>query len=328
MFVYLLRYATEPRFKIGKAIDIYQRILGIGGLGTFDIANSLCVQLPNEDAAYRLEKILHRLFEPWNLPVNESKRYSGDTEHFAAECFGRVIKFLVDNVDLTAGALPSPLPTQTVLIATENAIALQEERRLIRAAKELRIEERQKVRTANKLLEDAAYEQMYLRGIEILKSSITQLSEMQLDVFGVVTHNCVQWDGVSRPEQFIVIESCGVDSFNKVEQISEDMWGARADPRGRRHHCGPLTSSTSTSPAVDNTDAWRNEKWTMNLFLKTALIDSNKGEFRQEYVDFFESIPKLENSIESLDLSTEDWIKEWERACESTPQNRRKQHAK
>lgn len=140
MYVYLLRHVAEPRFKIGKANNIYQRIPGIGGIRAFNLASSLCLQLQSEDDAYRLEKILHRLFDPWNLPVNENNRYSGDTEQFEVECFDRVLKFLTDNSDLTGGASPMPIPAQPVivdkkLVSPEEIEARKAEEQLARTIK-------------------------------------------------------------------------------------------------------------------------------------------------------------------------------------------------
>lgn len=110
MYVYLLKNADGKRFKIGKANNIPQRIRGIGGTLSFDLPSSLCVQLPSEGDAYRIEKILHRLFVDWHLKVDQHNRYDGDTEQFGIECFARVVKFLTDNSDLTAGAMPRALP--------------------------------------------------------------------------------------------------------------------------------------------------------------------------------------------------------------------------
>jgi len=128
MFVYLLQHATESRFKIGKANDIYQRIPSIGGFDAFDLTSSLCIQLPTEKDAYKLEKSLHRLFGAFNLPVDKSNRYSGDTEQFNTECFERVLKFLKDNCDLICGASPMPIPSPPIIVRQLVARISPEER--------------------------------------------------------------------------------------------------------------------------------------------------------------------------------------------------------
>ncbi len=133
MFVYILKYIDGKRFKIGKANDIYQRIRGIGGMEAYDLASSLCLQLRSEADAYRIEKILHRLFSDWHLEVDKGNRFDGDTEQFSIECFERVVKFLTDNADLTAGAMPCALPPAPVKASTPDSILDDEDRNRARA---------------------------------------------------------------------------------------------------------------------------------------------------------------------------------------------------
>lgn len=147
MFVYLLKHTEEPRFKIGKSNDIHGRIPGIGGIRTFNLSGSLCIQLPSDGDAYRVEKVLHRLFARWRLPVDKSNRYPGDTEQFNAECFDRVLKFLTDNPDLIEGALPMTIPSLPISCGPEVATGVSEEsmQRRVKAkadARLARIEER------------------------------------------------------------------------------------------------------------------------------------------------------------------------------------------
>lgn len=127
MYVYLLKHVDGKSFKIGKASDIHQRIraLGIGGMQAFDLECSLCVKLPSDDDAYRVEKSLHRLFADWHLEVDEQKRCDGDTEQFAIECFDRVVKFLTDNSDLIAGASPRELPPAVAQASKSESKQLQ-----------------------------------------------------------------------------------------------------------------------------------------------------------------------------------------------------------
>lgn len=109
MYVYLLRHAEKPTFKIGKAIDIHARIPLIGGHTAFDLGGSLCVEFPTEADSKRQERVLHRLFHKWNVRPVSGERHEGDTEHFEIECFARVVKFLDDNQDLTLGRIV-PIP--------------------------------------------------------------------------------------------------------------------------------------------------------------------------------------------------------------------------
>lgn len=111
MFVYLLPHSREPRFKIGKANDIHQRIYSLGGYEAFDLENGRCVAFDTERQAYRIERVLHRLFRKWNIEVKAGiGRYDGDTEQFAMECFGRALQFLTENSDITQGTTPQVLP--------------------------------------------------------------------------------------------------------------------------------------------------------------------------------------------------------------------------
>lgn len=111
MFVYLLRDAHAPRFKIGKANDIHQRIAALGGPSGFNLTESRCIRLPTPSDALRVEKILHRVFVRSNIPPTDGARYAGDTEMFRLDCFHRVLLFLMSMPDLIDNAAPGPLPT-------------------------------------------------------------------------------------------------------------------------------------------------------------------------------------------------------------------------
>src|SRR5512135_3368740 len=106
MNVYAVPYIAEPKFKIGKANDVLDRLQDLGPLTDFNLADGLCIPLPSEADAHRVEKILHRMFAKWNLPIDEKNRYDGDTEQFDIACLPRVTRFLTENADLLDGALP------------------------------------------------------------------------------------------------------------------------------------------------------------------------------------------------------------------------------
>jgi hypothetical protein len=113
-YVYLLRHASEPRFKIGKANDIYQRLSGIGGINEFDLERSLCVKCPTEVRVGKLERHLHHIFDEWRIKDVENIDYSGYTEYFKIECFERVVKYIRENADLL-GELSSLPPRQQII---------------------------------------------------------------------------------------------------------------------------------------------------------------------------------------------------------------------
>ena len=107
MFVYMLKHISEPRFKIGKANDIYQRLAGIGGAASYNLAGSLCLPLGNARDALRIEKILHKTFIRWKVPTGAAGRFSGDTEQFQIECFDDVTNFVATNEKLMGGRFTS-----------------------------------------------------------------------------------------------------------------------------------------------------------------------------------------------------------------------------
>ncbi|MFJ1470063.1 GIY-YIG nuclease family protein [Massilia orientalis] len=109
MYVYFLQHARESRFKIGKANDVYRRFLALGGEAEYATQASYCIRLGTSERASRIERVLHKLFEPWNIPVGEGRRYEGDTEQFDSDCWARVARFIADNSDLTDGAAITPL---------------------------------------------------------------------------------------------------------------------------------------------------------------------------------------------------------------------------
>lgn len=57
--------AQLEHVKIGKAIDIHQRLTGMVGTAEFDVGKGACVALGTESDAYRIESALHRLFARW-----------------------------------------------------------------------------------------------------------------------------------------------------------------------------------------------------------------------------------------------------------------------
>ncbi|AON53808.1 GIY-YIG nuclease family protein [Herbaspirillum seropedicae] len=131
MFVYLLPSNDGSRFKIGKANDVYQRVLGLGGSQGFQMDKGLYIKLKTEQDARRVERILHRTFRSFNLPVNPQARYEGDTEQFDISCFDRVVRFLIENKDLLETDDPIRIP-ELVQVASAPVVSKEERRERIR----------------------------------------------------------------------------------------------------------------------------------------------------------------------------------------------------
>lgn len=100
MYVYLLKHAVKPTFKIGKSIDIHSRIHDIGGYESFDLDGSIYVQFPNERLALKHESFIHQVFGEWKMCPDKENRLPGDTEYFKIECFELVVSYLRSNATL------------------------------------------------------------------------------------------------------------------------------------------------------------------------------------------------------------------------------------
>jgi hypothetical protein len=108
-FVYLLWHATEPRFKIGKALNISNRAKQLGG-AQFDFGRSKALRLADCTEAHRLERTLHRAFHAYRIPPGNAAptqyptlrgaKQDGDTEWFSATCWERLRLFLEQTQDL------------------------------------------------------------------------------------------------------------------------------------------------------------------------------------------------------------------------------------
>lgn len=103
-FVYFLPHASEPRFKIGKAIDVGARLRQLGKQ-LFDLGRCTAVQVASDHDALNLEKMLHRAFAQWRVPkeavaATEGARTDGDTEWFQLNCFERLRQFLDHSEDI------------------------------------------------------------------------------------------------------------------------------------------------------------------------------------------------------------------------------------
>jgi hypothetical protein len=136
-FVYLLRHTGKLTFKIGKAVDIHDRIPGIGGYQAFDLNSSMCAKLPTPSMALRVEKLIHEIFKEWNEPpIDKSNRAEGDTEYFRTECFDLVIGFLHHNQNYFKSEI-TRVPERVATVE----ISLAEKRERKRLKQELRQQE-------------------------------------------------------------------------------------------------------------------------------------------------------------------------------------------
>ena len=103
-FVYFLPHASEPRFKIGKAVDVAARLRQLGKQ-FFDLPRCTALQVSSDEEALNLERMLHRAFAQWRVPreavaATEGVRTDGDTEWFHATCFERLGQFLDHSKDI------------------------------------------------------------------------------------------------------------------------------------------------------------------------------------------------------------------------------------
>ncbi|WP_137917194.1 GIY-YIG nuclease family protein [Hydrogenophaga sp. 2FB] len=98
--IYILAHKSEPRFKIGKANNIFHRARSIG-LDEFDLKASIAIEAATEKAALDIEKSLHRLFVKWRLKSElVSADQGGATEWFDEACRSRLEGFIESNLDL------------------------------------------------------------------------------------------------------------------------------------------------------------------------------------------------------------------------------------
>lgn len=113
-FVYLLKHVDKSTFKIGKAINIHQRIPDIGGYDAFNLDESLCASFPSENLSKRYEKTIHEVFRNSNIQPDRNKRVDGDTEYFRIECFDQVVNFLIKNSNFFKGNV-GPIPPKPMI---------------------------------------------------------------------------------------------------------------------------------------------------------------------------------------------------------------------
>jgi hypothetical protein len=102
-YVYFLRHDSEPRIKIGKAIDMPRRWKQLGE--PFNLSQSFYTVCSSEAEAFVLEKKLHRAFKNQRLDLD--KRFQGSTEWFDAVVIDTILE-LVDGVLPVEAVAPRP----------------------------------------------------------------------------------------------------------------------------------------------------------------------------------------------------------------------------
>lgn len=263
MNVYALVHAFEPKVKIGKANDVHERIRCLGEPADFNLEDSLCVALPSEADAYRVEKIVQRAFEKWNLPYDPKNRYDGDTEQFDIACFPRVRRFLTDITDLLDGALPGPLPPVPERIAAPKLTRAQRQEQRENAARR-----RQEAEDKYRIMALAA-----------LSCGIDQICQMNLEVL-------VKTDAYFP---FITFET---PDRERAERALAIMWDLQMLMWSPEHP--PLTR---TYVFRDVYGGWieKLQKWVGIGILERR--ESPNGPMPDEYLEILDRIPTVQRRL-------------------------------
>jgi hypothetical protein len=94
--VYVLVHATEPRLKVGKANNVFCRLLSLGLSKVVDVERSFAIRARSADEAFKLERQLHKELAAWRLRPEDFPDggcpSKGFTEWFKDECAGNARK--------------------------------------------------------------------------------------------------------------------------------------------------------------------------------------------------------------------------------------------
>jgi len=240
MYVYFFRHSRDARFKIGKANDPCKRYFELGGNAEFLVESSCYIRLNTRETAVRIERVLHKLFEFWNLPVSEGHRFEGDTEQFDLVCWPRVAKFIAENSDLTDGA--QLLPLSGIMPAPDELLRSRVQRRdpsRLSAAKALKLEAA--IARAQSEFENS------IRGI---MAGVLVLNSLQLKSCQILSNN-------DRESKFVFIETqTKADYEAAYEVISEEWSGCSVRPA-----CGRYGFSSIVGTIL----GWKNRLIRVNL---------------------------------------------------------------
>lgn len=207
MYVYFFRHSREERFKIGKANDPCRRFYELGGSEEFSVESSCYIRLNTPETAVRIERVLHKLFALWNLPISDDHRFEGDTEQFDLVCWPRVEKFIAENSDLTDGA--QLLPLSRIMPAAAELLRSRMQRRdpaRLSAAKALRLE-------AAVARAQSEFENSILR----IEAGVRVLNSLQLKSCQILWNE----DRLSR---FIFIEVLNEADYEVADEAIGEEW--------------------------------------------------------------------------------------------------------
>lgn len=170
-YVYLIRHATEPRFKIGKSNEPIGRSKSFGD--DLDLENSLQIHLGHR--AYGIEKGLHAILDAYRLPPVSTN--DGATEWFRLECWNRCLAFFEQHNDLIS-ELPTCIqpPPATILTAAEKANRRQQ-----------RIDAERKQQREIDAKEIESWEQFlhWLDSREVVEERIDQFGRLSIVLLGI-----------------------------------------------------------------------------------------------------------------------------------------------
>lgn len=207
MYVYFLHHARHARFKIGKANDVHKRFLALGGDREYSKEASYYIRLNTAERAHRIERVLHRLFESWNLPVCESGRFEGDTEQFDSACWPRVVQFLSDNSDLTDGSEITPLIGICPVVAEISPNGGQQKSAAgPTAAKQMKL-----------VAAIARAKSEFDNAIQRIESGVQTLNHLQL-------RSCrILWNE-DRRAKFVLVETQNQSDFEGADDVMSEEW--------------------------------------------------------------------------------------------------------
>lgn len=173
-YVYLIRHATEPRFKIGKADDPFWRSKSFGE--ELDLERSFQIHLGHR--AYGIEKGLHAIFDIYRLPPISMN--DGATEWFRLECWEQCLAFFDQHRDLI-GTLPIPIPKPaptTAIVLTTKEKAERRQRRIEAQRRYVREENIQDIERWEQFVP-------WLNSHEIVENRIDQYGHLNIVLAGI-----------------------------------------------------------------------------------------------------------------------------------------------
>lgn len=196
--LYLLVDSAGNGFKIGVSIDVSQRIAALPE--NIDRAKSFQIKC-GEKNSYRVEKILHRLFQKYHL---EKEVGAGYTEWFSMECFEAVQDFIHSQRDLLGWTCFEPIPKPPTILPPRVIPSLSQE-------------EKQQILVER----DQNCNQKFQVALKVFEYGINKLLEMQLEIFELQSG-------------FILIQTGNHDRYETANDVLSDFMQLSYDMDG--HH--------------------------------------------------------------------------------------------